>query len=182
MALVYVNICEQYIADPVVEPNPLVCEMSSRFLIKLECSDYSLLEVFLARIITAIYGTNKTKYSGLHLWQWCSYIKRATTYCVAPTHPYARTHTPACIQTHTQQKKARSLWPRDFKASRFNRNKILLGTKGIATRSKKLVVAPGITTSNKKLLGWRSLVETFQVRPGSPSIGVSESHGIMCFT
>ena len=30
-----------------------------------------------------------------------------------------------------------------------------LRTKGIATRSKKLLVAPGITTSNKKLLGWR---------------------------
>ena len=29
------------------------------------------------------------------------------------------------------------------------------GTKGIATRSKKLLVAPGITTRNKKLLGWR---------------------------
>ena len=33
--------------------------------------------------------------------------------------------------------------------------RMLPGTKGIATRSKKLLVAPGITTRNKKLLGWR---------------------------
>ena len=35
--------------------------------------------------------------------------------------------------------------------AKFASYKKLLGTKGIATRSKKLLVAPGHTTSDKKL-------------------------------
>ena len=39
----------------------------------------------------------------------------------------------------------------------LTRNKKLLGTKGIATRSKDATRAPGLTTRNKKLLGTKGI-------------------------
>ena len=52
----------------------------------------------------------------------------------------------------------------------------LLVTKGIATRSKKLLGAPGLTTRSKKLLGWRPSLVHSSLR--TPTSGGAEVAGL----